>query len=137
MRPFKNEYAKLAANVSGSGMNAELRTTCRGRASILGPRQLTHKQTGFWHWVIFGDAGLAARQRRVTQTMVNAAGNGDVVSITTGEVTSMGENGSDLKGDIKTNLTHIGPRIGIAYQVRPRTVIRMGYGRSLKRLFKR
>jgi Carboxypeptidase regulatory-like domain len=61
---------------------------------------------------------------------VNAAGNGGVVSISTGEVTTMGENGTDLKGDIKTNLTHIGPRIGIAYQVQPRTVIRMGYGRS-------
>ncbi|HTF23208.1 MAG TPA: hypothetical protein VK937_04735 [Candidatus Limnocylindria bacterium] len=58
MSPFKNEYLKLDAKVCGSGMNAELRTTCRGRASILGPRQLTHKQTGFWHWVIFGDAGL-------------------------------------------------------------------------------
>src|SRR5438270_925123 len=48
MSPFKNEYAKLDAHVCGGGMNAELRMTCRGRASILGPRQLTHKQTGFW-----------------------------------------------------------------------------------------
>jgi len=52
MSPFKNEYAKLDAHVCGSGMNAELRMTCRGRASILGPRQLTHKQTGFWRCVI-------------------------------------------------------------------------------------
>src|SRR6266550_7846978 len=49
MSPFKNAYAKLDANVCGSGINAELRMTCRGRPSILGPRQLTHKQTGFWH----------------------------------------------------------------------------------------
>jgi hypothetical protein len=49
MSPFKNEYANLMRMFAA----AELRMTCRGRASILGPRQLTHKQTGFWHWVIF------------------------------------------------------------------------------------
>jgi hypothetical protein len=69
MSPFQYEYAKLDANVCGSGMNAELRTTCRGRASILGPRQLTHKQTGFWHWVIFSRCRPCVR---VTQAMVTA-----------------------------------------------------------------
>jgi hypothetical protein len=31
MSPFQYEYEKLGANVCGGGMNAELRTTCRGR----------------------------------------------------------------------------------------------------------
>ena len=30
--PFQYEYAKLDANVCGSGMNAELRMTCRSRS---------------------------------------------------------------------------------------------------------
>jgi hypothetical protein len=47
MSPFQYEYAKLGANVCGSGMNAELRMTCRGRTSILGPPQLCAQASGF------------------------------------------------------------------------------------------
>jgi hypothetical protein len=47
MSPFQYEYAKLGANICGSGMNAELRMTCRGRASILGPPQLCTQASGF------------------------------------------------------------------------------------------
>jgi len=47
MSPFKHEYAKLDANVCGSGMNAELRMTRRGRASILGPPQHCAQASAF------------------------------------------------------------------------------------------
>src|SRR5262249_60991490 len=35
-----------------------------------------------------------------------------------------------LKGDIRKKLTGFAPRLGIAYQLKPKTVIRAGYGRS-------
>jgi hypothetical protein len=38
--PFQYEYTMLNANVCGRGTNAELRMTCRGRSSILGPQQV-------------------------------------------------------------------------------------------------
>jgi len=40
MSPFHHEYEKLVPDVYGSGMNVELRMTCRGRGSILGPQML-------------------------------------------------------------------------------------------------
>jgi hypothetical protein len=41
-----------------------------------------------------------------------------------------GEKGIGLNGNVNTALTHFAPRVGIAYQVTPSTVIRTGYGRS-------
>src|SRR5690349_10314264 len=35
-----------------------------------------------------------------------------------------------LNGNIKSNLGAFAPRIGIAYQLRQKTVVRVGYGRS-------
>src|SRR5207247_8809246 len=47
-----------------------------------------------------------------------------------GVVRVAGEGGFGLKGNIKNNLTACAPRLGIAYQVSPKTVVRLGYGRS-------
>src|SRR5262249_33354743 len=41
-----------------------------------------------------------------------------------------GENGIGLNGNVNTALTHFAPRIGISYQLTPKTVVRSGYGRS-------
>jgi len=57
-------------------------------------------------------------------------GQGGWVDLATGEVRVAGQNGVDLRGNTSTNFKHLAPRIGIAYQMNPRTVIRMGYGRS-------
>jgi len=46
--------------------------------------------------------------------LVNVAGFGDI----------------NLQGNVKNNFTNFAPRLGIAYQVTPKTVLRMGYGRS-------
>src|SRR5207245_9811059 len=35
-----------------------------------------------------------------------------------------------LRGNTDTNYKHFAPRLGVAYQVTPNTVLRMGYGRS-------
>lgn len=61
---------------------------------------------------------------------VNGAGKGGFVNIDTGEVWTAGQNGIGLNGNINTALTHFAPRLGIAWQVTPKTVVRTGYGRS-------
>jgi hypothetical protein len=61
---------------------------------------------------------------------VNAKDAGGFQNLATGEVMTAGENGIGLNGNIKTALTHFAPRLGIAYQVTPKTVVRTGYGRS-------
>ena len=61
---------------------------------------------------------------------VNAKDAGGFQNLATGEVMIAGENGIGLNGNVNTALTHFAPRLGIAYQVTPKTVIRTGYGRS-------
>ena len=61
---------------------------------------------------------------------VNGKDKGGFQSLSTGEVLIAGENGVNLSGNVKTALTHFAPRLGIAYEITPRTVIRAGYGRS-------
>jgi hypothetical protein len=41
-----------------------------------------------------------------------------------------GEGGYGLNGNVSNSLRAFAPRLGIAYQVTPKTVLRMGYGRS-------
>jgi hypothetical protein len=61
---------------------------------------------------------------------VNAKDNGGFQSLSTGEVLIAGQNGIGLNGNVKTAFTHFAPRIGISYEVAPKTVVRTGYGRS-------
>jgi hypothetical protein len=61
---------------------------------------------------------------------VNGKDQGGFQDLATGEVLIAGENGIGLNGNVNTALTHFAPRLGIAYQVTPSTVIRTGYGRS-------
>src|SRR5262249_3871959 len=60
---------------------------------------------------------------------VNAAGNAGFVDTATGEVIVAGVGGNDLTGGVENSL-NFAPRLGIAYQLNDRTVIRAGYGRS-------
>jgi len=52
------------------------------------------------------------------------------VDFQTGEDRVAGENGVNVKGNTSTSFTHFAPRLGVAYQVNSKTVVRMGYGRS-------
>jgi hypothetical protein len=61
---------------------------------------------------------------------VNGPDQGGFPLLSTGEVQIAGENGISLNGNAHTALTHFAPRMGIAYQIAPKTVIRTGYGRS-------
>lgn len=61
---------------------------------------------------------------------INAQGNGALLDMKTGylNVASVGVVGSNLNWGRNTNT--YSPRVGVAYQVRPNTVLRGGYGRS-------
>ena len=61
---------------------------------------------------------------------VNGKDNGGFQNLATGEVMVTGENGVSLNGNVNTALTHFAPRLGLAYQIDSKTVIRTGYGRS-------
>jgi len=61
---------------------------------------------------------------------VRGTGQGGWVDPATGEVRVAGTQGVDLTGNTSTDYKHFAPRVGIAYQVNPKTVVRLGYGRS-------
>ena len=60
----------------------------------------------------------------------SGTGKGGWVDLATGETRVAGQHGINLRGNTSTSYTHFAPRIGIAYQLTPKTVVRMGYGRS-------
>jgi len=55
---------------------------------------------------------------------------GGFANISQGIIRVAGEAPYGLNGNINSNLGGFGPRIGIAYQLKPKTVVRLGYGRS-------
>jgi hypothetical protein len=61
---------------------------------------------------------------------VNGKDQGGFQNLATGEVAITGENGTGMNGNIATAFTHFAPRLGLSYQLEPKTVIRTGYGRS-------
>jgi len=61
---------------------------------------------------------------------VTGKDRGGWFNLANGEIDVAGENGVPLSGPVVTNLKNFAPRAGIAYQVSPKTVVRMGYGRS-------
>ncbi|HJZ78785.1 MAG TPA: TonB-dependent receptor, partial [Pyrinomonadaceae bacterium] len=61
---------------------------------------------------------------------VNGKDQGGFQNLNTGEVLIAGENGVDMNGNVKTSFKHFAPRLGIAYEITPKTVLRAGYGRS-------
>jgi hypothetical protein len=61
---------------------------------------------------------------------VTGKGQGGWLNVNTGEMQVAGENGVPLNGNVQNSFTNLAPRVGIAYQINPKTVVRMGYGRS-------
>jgi hypothetical protein len=60
---------------------------------------------------------------------VSGAGKGGYLDSTTGEIVVAGD-GTGLDLGVKSSWKLFAPRLGIAYQVNPKTVIRTGYGRG-------
>ncbi len=65
-----------------------------------------------------------------TPESVNGKGNGGFAVLPEGVIRVAGYGGISDNGSTKNNWTQFAPRLGIAYQVTPKTVVRMGYGRS-------
>ncbi len=61
---------------------------------------------------------------------VNGAQHGGFTNIVQGEDRVAGVGGIGLNGNIGNDWHAFAPRVGFAYQVREKTVVRMGYGRS-------
>jgi hypothetical protein len=55
---------------------------------------------------------------------------GGWINIDTGEVMIAGVNGTPLNGFVENSFKNLAPRLGIAYQINPKTVARIGYGRT-------
>lgn len=73
---------------------------------------------------------LGVRYELYFPETVNGKGNGALLNLTTGylQVAGYGNIGSNMNWD--PTFKAISPRIGLAYQLNPKTVIRAGYGRS-------
>ncbi|MGH9849686.1 MAG: TonB-dependent receptor domain-containing protein [Blastocatellia bacterium] len=61
---------------------------------------------------------------------VTGAGKGGFVDVNTGEVLVAGSQGVGLDLNVQENWTNIAPRLGIAYRVTDKTVVRLGFGRG-------
>jgi hypothetical protein len=61
---------------------------------------------------------------------VNAAGNGATFNLNNDQIYVFGEGGTSLHGIQTMNWHEFAPRLSIAYQITPKTVIRAGYGWS-------
>src|SRR5882724_2936588 len=61
---------------------------------------------------------------------VTGKGAGGWVDLNTGLVSVAGYGDINLQGNMKNSFHNFAPRLGIAYQLTPKTVVRLGYGRS-------
>jgi hypothetical protein len=65
-----------------------------------------------------------------TPESVNGKGNGGFAVLPEGVIRVAGYGGISMNGSTRNNYKLFAPRIGIAYELTPKTVVRMGYGRS-------
>jgi len=61
---------------------------------------------------------------------VTGKDQGGFIDLKTGEVLVAGENGVGLNGGVQNTFKNLAPRLGVAYQINSKTVVRLGYGRS-------
>jgi len=65
-----------------------------------------------------------------TPEYVNGKGNGGFAVLPEGVIRVAGYGGISMNGNTRDDYKQFAPRLGIAYEVNPKTVVRMGYGRS-------
>jgi Carboxypeptidase regulatory-like domain/TonB dependent receptor len=65
-----------------------------------------------------------------TPEYVNGKGNGGFAVLPEGVIRVAGYGGVGMNGNTADNWKLFAPRIGVAYEINPKTVVRMGYGRS-------
>lgn len=75
-------------------------------------------------------ATLGLRWEMVFPETVNAPGNGSTLNLSNGLMYVFGEGGVSSHGIQTMNWHELAPRVGLAYQVTKKTVVRAGYGWS-------
>ena len=75
-------------------------------------------------------ATLGVRWEMVFPESVNAAGNGSTLNLSNGLMYVFGVGGVSMHGIQTMNWHELAPRIGLAYQIDRKTVVRSGYGWS-------
>ena len=70
------------------------------------------------------------RWEQIFPEKVNGAGKGGALDLSTGDIAVYGVGGVSDHGIVDMNWKNFAPRLGIAYQVTPKTVVRAGYGWS-------
>jgi hypothetical protein len=73
---------------------------------------------------------LGLRQEIYFPETVNGTGQGGFADLNTGQIRVAGYGPFNTAMNVKKDFNTVAPRIGIAYQVNPKTVVRTGYGRS-------
>jgi outer membrane receptor protein involved in Fe transport len=70
------------------------------------------------------------RWEQIFPEKVNGPGKGGALDLNTGEIAVYGVGGVSDHGIVNMNWKNFAPRLGVAYQVTPKTVVRAGYGWS-------
>ena len=68
------------------------------------------------------------RWEQIFPETVNAPGNGGTVDLRTGQVAVLGVGDVPIHGLQNMSWNHFAPRLGVTYQLTPKTVLRAGYG---------
>jgi hypothetical protein len=82
-----------------------------------------------WHATQKLTVAYGLRLDIINPQTVNGPGNGGFLDLNTGEIKVAGFGDIGLNGNVENSLNWA-PRLGIAYQLNDKTVIRLGYGRS-------
>lgn len=115
----------LLGQVTGGGRYVSPTTD----ASEIQPRLFWYAQDT-WRVTPKLQLNYGLRWEMVFPERVNAAGNGGQLDLATGDIVVAGVGGNSLSMIQEMNWKNFAPRIGIAYQFTPRTVVRAGYGWS-------
>jgi hypothetical protein len=140
---FGNNYTGYvgspgASPIDGLGMASFLLggVTGFGRYVSSSTNAQEHQPRLFWYgedqWRVTPKltATLGVRWEMVFPESVNAAGNGATLDISNGLMYVFGVGGVSSHGIQTTNWHDLAPRIGLAYQINKKTVVRAGYGWS-------
>ena len=83
-----------------------------------------------WHVTTKLVFNYGLRWEIYTPENVNGKGNGGFANLDQGVINVAGFDGVNLSGNVNNDYKAFAPRLGIAYQYDPKTVVRVGYGRS-------
>jgi hypothetical protein len=115
----------LLGNVTGGGRYVSPTTD----ATESQPRLFWYAQDT-WRVTPKLQLNYGLRWEMVFPERVNAAGNGGQLDLSTGEIVVAGVGGNPLTMIQEMNWKNFAPRLGVTYQLTPKTVVRAGYGWS-------